>query len=274
MAGTTSPRRRPGRPRKVTAAPKPQAEPAQVADINKDAEMGPRDTPEAQEFAGWGDQVQNRPGDTVRDRRPEGTGMFTVGPATRDRYGIKDTETIAWPVDTRYGNLPNVVPQDNLAMLLDANPSARIVLDPKTRQPVRIGEHVMVAYPKALAEEHQRHVNDMAQATVTAAAEHGLPGDRHDQSEDDIRQWIEDNKEQLHTLGVGSEMYSDTAGVPYRQVLAALGREGIDEMQRRYRLGGRRPNAAFEEEERVASKRDRQEREPRGRRVWSGWRPD
>jgi len=271
---TTTTKRPVGRPRKpiIKVAPKPAADPTPVAvdPVQMDT-GGPRDTPEAKEFRDYA-FVQNKPGDVVKDRRPAGTNMFSVSEATRTRLGIKPEEAVGWPVDTNYGNLRNVRPDDNLATLKDGCPEMQVVLDPATKQPVRVGCHVMVKYPARMVEEAQKEIDRQHAENQRNMREHGLPGDREIRSEAEMRQWAQENRELMRGLGIGSEAMSPTAGRSYEEVMRTRTTDEMKAEMERYRMGGRRPNIA--DAEAATEARDRQARDKSGqKRVWSGWRP-
>lgn len=261
---------------KVNAVPAnaDAVEPVAVTPLQPEEELGgPRDTPEAKEFSDFS-FVTHKKGDTQQDRRPAGTNMFSMGERTRQRYGIKPEEEVAWPIDTRYGNMQNIRPDDNIQILLDSVPGAELVIDPATKQPVRVGVHVAVKYPRALKEEWQRRIDDAHSDNKRRSAEHQLPGDREMRSEDEMRAWAEENRDRLRGLGVGSEVGSPTAGLPFAHVIRGKSAEEISSEMDRFRQGGRRPNLA-DLEAAAAEQRERQARNTSGqRKVWSGWRPD
>lgn len=244
-------------------------------DLQKQVETGPRDTPEAKEFADLS-YVQHKPGETMRDRRPAGTNAFSLSEATRKRLGIKPEEEVAWAVNTRRSGLENFIPHDNLAIVLENTPGARLVKDPETGQPVRVGEHELIAYPRAVKEEHERRCAEEAREIRRMGEEHGLPGDRHLLTREDMLQMTQEAAEHMRSLGVGSSVFSPTAGWPFEKVLARMSRDEIEAVMERYRRQGRRPNIADMEAASAEEAREGRERQarPKTRRYWAGWRPE
>lgn len=251
--------------------------PAQVAQgLMAEVATSPRDTPEAREFAAPGAQVDGGATGGVRDRREPGTGKWSLSEASRKKYGIRPEEAISWPTDTAHGALATTSLTDNVAQLLDANPGARLVINPDTGNPVRVGHHLMVAYPRAWDEEHQAEIDRQHAATEKAVHDRALPGDDFNRlnSREDREAMRDHSGLYLRSLGVGSEVMSPTAGMGYKAVVARKSVDEINAEMDRHRMGGRRPNAAHEEAAAASEARERQERNKSGtRKVWSGWRP-
>lgn len=246
-----------------TPAPSVKA-PAKPINIAAETDSFPQETPEAQTFS-WGEVAQRGEG------HEPGANKLSVSERTRQRLGIRSDEAVTYATDTMHGGISSFSMDDNVGRLLDAVPEARLVLDPKTKQPVRVGHNVLIAYPKAIAEAHQAEVDQMDREMAEKARTHNLPGDMSRLTHEDREAMSEHSHTYLRHIGVGSEVFSPTAGVSYRAVVAHKTVDEIRAEQDRYRQGGRRPNAADAE---AADNRARQERESTGRRTnWAGFKP-